>query len=113
MTLRYVADKPYVGGLVNADVHPYYSFKIVTIGSSDGEDTNTYIYKLAKTYYASLAGRKEGDINNDGAANALDIVRYKRAAAGEDTFLDSHSADVNVDGNRDKTDLGILRKELL
>ena len=54
-----------------------------------------------------------GDINNDGAANALDIVRYKRAAAGEDTFLDSHSADVNVDGNRDKTDLGILRKELL
>ena len=61
VTLRYVADKPYVGGLVNADVHPYYSFKIVTIGSSYGEDTNTYIYKLAKTYYASLAGRKEGD----------------------------------------------------
>ena len=59
--LRYVADKPFTGGLIDPDIHPYYSFKMVTIGDSYGEDTNTYIYKLAKTYYANLAGRKAGD----------------------------------------------------
>lgn len=65
VTLRYVADKPYTGGLTDADIHPYYSFKMVTIGSSYGEDVNTYIYKLAKTYYANLSGRAAGDSDYD------------------------------------------------
>ncbi len=61
ITLRYAADKPYYGGLYSPDIHPYYSFKMVTIGSSYGEDVNTYIYKLAKSYYANLPDRAEGD----------------------------------------------------
>lgn len=61
VVLRCVKDREYTGGLVNAKIHPYYSFKCLTIGSSYGEDTNTYIYKLAKNYYANLSGREAGD----------------------------------------------------
>ena len=61
VVLRCVKDREYTGGLVNARIHPYYSFKCLTIGSSYGEDTNTYIYKLAKNYYANLTGREAGD----------------------------------------------------
>lgn len=44
VVLRAIKDKEYTGGLVNPDIHPYYSFKCLTLGSSYGEDTNTYDY---------------------------------------------------------------------
>ncbi len=65
VTFRYTAGNEFDCGLENADVHLYYSYKMLTIGSSYGEDTNNYIYTLATTYFSSLEGRTEEDIAYD------------------------------------------------
>ncbi len=61
----YVKGRSLTGGLENVDGHEYYSFKVVTIGSSFGEDTNNYLYTLAKQYYSNLPGRSAEDIAYD------------------------------------------------
>ena len=65
VNVRCVKGKEFAGGLKNYQARPYYSFKMVTIGSSFGEDVNTYIWRLAKEYYAGLPGRSEGDADYD------------------------------------------------
>ncbi len=65
VSLRYVAGNDFTGGLTQVEEHPYYSYKMLTIGSSYGEDMNNYIYTLATTYFASLEGRTEEDIAYD------------------------------------------------
>ncbi len=61
----FVKGRSLTGGLANVENHEYYSFKILTLGSSYGEDTNNYIYTLAKNYYSNLPGRTAEDIAYD------------------------------------------------
>ncbi len=62
----------------------------------------------------TLYNFKSGDINKDGAINALDLAHLRAYLVGIKTTLDSlEAADTNADGSIDALDLSLLKRFLL
>lgn len=60
--------------------------------------------------------RKEaanGDVNNDGTINILDLIRLKKHTASNKTPLEIPRADLDLDGKIGAVDLSVLKKFLL
>lgn len=81
-----------------------------------GQLDDVRLYNIAVGTEQLAAIRKEsanGDINNDGKINILDLIRLKKHTAANKTPLEIPRADLDSDGKISAVDLSVLKKFLL
>lgn len=81
-----------------------------------GQLDDVRLYNIALGIEQLAAIRKEsanGDVNNDGKINILDLIRLKKHTAANKTPLEIPRADLDLDGKIGAVDLSVLKKFLL
>ena len=90
-------------------------------GSSDQTQAQTQAQTQEQTQAqtqstaASTASKGEGDVNEDGKVNSLDVLKLQRYLLGLETLSETGKAeaDLNGDGNVNSQDLLLLQKKVL